>query len=136
MVNNCGTKCGNKPHNIKYNPKIIMEDLGDIYVQEEEYPSYQTFKCVTESGETFRGVFYGEDKSSYVFLNRHENIFDIISTCNHESLHASIWQIMEWELNEMWNDTLTEKWSIKGNNNLKEHNAIRVMIMPEEYFGE
>ena len=32
-------------------------------------------------------------------------------------------------------DTI-EKHSIKGNNNLKEHNAIRVMLMAEEYFGE
>ncbi|UVF62473.1 hypothetical protein [Nitrososphaeria virus YSH_922147] len=135
-MNSCGTKCGGKPHNNRYKPKVILEEKGDIYIQEEEYPSFQSFQVVTESGETFRGVFYSEDKSSYVYLNRHENIADIISTCNHEALHASIWQIIEWEFDEMWNDNLTEKWSIKGNNNRKEHNAIRVMLMPEEYFGE
>lgn len=114
-----------------------MEDEGDVYVVEEEYPSFQTFKSTVESGETMRGVFYGEDKSSYIFLNRHENIWgDLISTCKHESIHSAIWQIIEWEYIEMWNDELTEKWSIKGNNNLKEHNAIRIMLSPEEYFGE
>lgn len=136
MTVSCGTKCGGKPHNTKYKPKLILEDEGDIYVSEEDYPSFQTFKCVTESGETFRGVFYGEDKSSYVFLNRHENIEDVISTSIHESIHTAIWQVMEWEWIEMWNDDLTEKWSIKGNNNLKEHNAIKIMLMVEEYFGE
>lgn len=136
MSNNCGTRCGVKPNNRKYNPKVIMEDIGDIYVEEVQYPSHQTFKITTESGETFRGVFYTEDKSSYVFLNRHENIEDILSTCEHEALHAAIYQCMEWEFEEMWNDTLTEKWSIKGNNNLKEHNAIRVMLQEQEYFGE
>ena len=136
MSGSCGTSCGGKPHNTKYNPKIIMENKGDVYISNEEYPSYQTFIPTTESGETFRGVFYGEDKSSYVFLNRHESVCDLISTCNHEAIHAAVWQIIEWELIEMFNDDLTEKWTIKGNNNRKEHNAIRVLLMPEEYFGE
>ena len=89
-----------------------------------------------DPGETYRGVFYPEDKSNYVFLNRHENIADIISTSIHESLHAAIYQCMEWEWTEIWNDELTEKWSVKGNNGLKEHNAIRVMLFAEEYFGD
>ncbi len=132
----CGTRCGGKPTSVRKNPRVITENEGEVYLIDEEYPSHQTFKLFVESGETMRGVFYGEDKSSYVFLNRHENVEDIISTCVHEGLHAAIWTIVEWEYIEILNGYLIEKHSIKGNNNLKEHNAIRVMLMAEEYFGE
>lgn len=136
LAGSCGTRCGGKPSGIKRNPKVIMEDEGDFYLIEDIYPSSQTFRMTVESGETMRGVYYAEDKSSYIFLNRHENIEDVMSTCNHEALHAAIFQVIEWEYLEMLNDEITEKWSIKGNNNFKEHNAIRIMLWAPEYFGE
>ena len=113
-----------------------MEDEGDVYTIEVDYPSIQTFVITPQLGETFRGVFYPENKQSYVHLGRHESLEDIEKTCEHEGIHAAIYQCIDWEYEEMWNDELTKKWSLTDNNDRKEHNAIRIMLLPEEYFGE
>ena len=134
-MNGCGTKCGGKHHNIKRNPRPIMEDEGDFYLETPEYPSYQTFTITPQLGDSYRGIFYPDDKQGYVHCGRHEVLDDVLSTCEHEALHAAIWQVSEWEFEEMWNDALTEKWSLKTNDR-KEHNAIRIMLMEKEYFGE
>ena len=132
---NCGTKCSNRQPRIKKIPKVIMEDEGDMYVIDVEYPSNQTFTITPQLADPYRGVFYPEDKQSYVHAGRHECIEDLISTCIHEGLHAAIFQCQEWEWEEMWNDDLTEKWTLKTNDR-KEHYAIRIMLMAEDYFGE
>ena len=132
-MNGCGTKCGGKHHTVKRNPKPILEDEGDFYLETPEYPSHQTFTITPQLGDPYRGIFYPDDKQSYVHCGRHEVIEDILSTCEHEALHAAIWQCSEWEFEEMWNDALTEKWSLKTNDR-KEHYAIRIMLMEQEYF--
>ena len=134
-MNGCGTKCGGKPHKIKRHPKPILEDEGDFYLIEPEYPSHQTFTITPQLGDPYRGIFYADDKQSYIHCGRHEVIEDIISTAEHEALHAAIWQCIEWEFEDMWNNDLIEKWSIKTNDR-KEHNAIRIMLMEQEYFSE
>lgn len=134
-MGSCGTKCGGKPSGYKKNPKPILEDEGDFYLFTPEYDSHQTFTIAPQLGESYRGVFYADNKQSYVHAGRHENIEDIISTCVHESLHAAIWECSDWEYIEMWNNELREKDIIKTDDR-KEHNAIRVMLMAEHYFGE
>jgi hypothetical protein len=131
---NCGTRCGGRPSGSKRNPKVIMEEEGDLYVVESDWPSYQTFTIGPQPGETYRGVFYPDNKQSYVHCNRHENLEDLFSTCNHEAIHAAIWECIWEEWREMWNDNMVEKDTIKTDDR-KEHNAIRIMLMADLYFG-
>jgi len=134
-LSNCGTRCGSRPKGSKKDPKMIMEDEGDFYMFTPEYDSHQDFTITPQLGETYRGVFYPEDKQSYVHVGRHENEEDIISTCVHESLHAAIYECVDWEMIEMLNAEIREKDTIKTNDR-KEHYAIRIMLMVEDYFGE
>ena len=115
--------------------KPILETKGDFYIADIDYPSYQNFRLFNQSGEILRGVFYGDSKRTYVFLHRHECIPDIISTSIHESLHAGIFQCMEWELDDLADGKLLDKDIIRMDDN-EEHNMIRVALLPEEYYGE
>ena len=115
--------------------KPILETKGDFYIADIDYPSYQNFRLFNQSGEILRGVFYGDSKRTYVFLHRHECIPDIIATSIHESLHAGIFQCMEWELDDLADGKLLDKDIIRMDDN-EEHNMIRVALLPEEYYGE
>jgi len=119
----------------KYNPKLILEAKGDFYLQTPDYPSYSTFRMFNQSGENYRGVFYADSKRNYVFCQRHENIEDVLSTTEHENIHAAIFQCVEWEIEDLADDKLIEKYTIKMDDN-EEHNMIRVAIWGEESFGE
>lgn len=115
--------------------KPILETDGDFYEADVDYPSYQTWRITNQSGENFRGVFYSDSKRTYVFLHRHECIEDIIATSVHESIHAGIFQCVEWEYDELEKGKLLDKYMIRMDDN-EEHNMIRIALLPEEYFGE
>ncbi len=119
--------------NARFNP--VMETDGHFYVAEIDYPSHQTWRIANQSGESFRGVFYADSKRSYVFLHRHECVEDIIATSIHESIHAGIFQCLEWEFDELSNGKILDKDCIRMDDN-EEHNMIRIALLPEEYFGE
>ena len=53
----------------------------------------------------------------------------------HENLHAAIFQLIEWEIDELTEEKLIEKYIIRMDDN-EEHNMIRVALQEEEYFGE
>jgi hypothetical protein len=115
--------------------KPILETDGDFYIADIDYPSFQTFRLFNQSGENLRGVFYADSKRTYVFMHRHECIPDIMATSEHESLHAGIFQCMEWELDDLTEGKLLDKDCIRMDDN-EEHNMIRIALLPEEYFGE
>jgi len=115
--------------------KIIEETEGDFYEAHIEYPSWQTWHIANQSGEMLRGVFYPDSKRHYVFLHRHECVEDIVATSIHESIHAGIFQCIEWEYDEMEKGMLLEKYLTRMDDT-EEHNMIRIAVMPEEYFGE
>ena len=115
--------------------KPILETDGDFYIAEIDYPSSQTWRLFNQSGEILRGVFYADSKRSYVFMHRHECIPDIIATSVHESLHAGVFQCIEWELDDLEDGKILDKDTTRMDDN-EEHNMIRVALLPEEYFGE
>ncbi len=117
-----------------FQPKMI-EEKGDFYLETPDEPSYQTWRIQNQSGEILRGVYYGDSKRSYVFLHRHENIEDVLSTSEHESIHSAIFQCIEWELDDIQAGTMLEKDSIIMDDN-EEHAMIRIALQEVEYFGE
>lgn len=114
---------------------VITESDGDIYIAHVEYPNHHTFRVFNQSGETYRGVYYADSKRGYTFLHRHENIEDILSTTEHENLHAGIFQCREWEFDEIEEGKLLDKHVLRMDDN-EEHNMIRIALQEEEYFGE
>lgn len=124
-----------RARSLKRTPKPIYETEGDFYVAEIDYPSYQTWRIFNQSGEILRGVFYYDSKRSYIFLHRHECVPDIIATSIHESLHAGIFQCIEWELDDLAEGKILDKNIVRMDDN-EEHNMIRIALLPEEYFGE
>lgn len=119
----------------QHNPKIIMEDEGDFYVVEVDYPSYHTFVTNNQSGEILRGVYYADTKKGFTFLERHQVIEDILSTTEHENLHAAIFQCLEWEYDELEDMKLLEKHLTRIDER-SEHDIIRLLLWEKEYFGE
>ena len=70
-----------------------------------------------------------------MFLHRHECREDEISTSAHESLHAAIDQVREWEYDDFSLGKILEKDLLRMDD-IEEHNMIRIALQPEEYFGE
>lgn len=129
---NCGTKCSSR---VRKTPRVIMEGDGDFYLETSNLPSHHTFRTFNQSGEIFRGIYYADSKRGYTFLHRHEVLEDILSTTEHENIHAAIAQIREWEEDEVLNSKLTAKYELLMDDN-EEHNMIRIALQEEEYFGE
>lgn len=113
-------------------PKMILETDGDFYQADIDYPSEHTFKMFNQSGESFRGVYYSDSKRGYTFLHRHENVPDVISTCEHENMHAAIDQCREWEWDDLNLGKMLESDMIMMDD-MEEHNMMRYAIWGDEY---
>lgn len=134
-VKNRSTGISNAIRRAKYQPKKILEDEGDFYEADIDYPSYHTFTMNNQSGEILRGVYYADTKNSHTFLERHQVIEDVLSTTEHENLHAAIFQCFEWEYEELYLGNIREK-DVTRIDEREEHNIIRILLWEEEYFTE
>jgi hypothetical protein len=85
-----------------------------------------------QSGEILRGVYYSDSKRGYTFLHRHENKKDVLSTTEHENLHAAIDQCREWEFDDLANGKMLEKDMIFMDD-MEEHNMMRIALWRDEY---
>jgi hypothetical protein len=111
-----------------------METEGDFYYADINDPSHHTFRLFNQSGEILRGVYYSDSKRSYTFLHRHENLADIISTTEHENMHAAIDQCREWEWDSLNLGEMLEADLLSMDDN-EEHSMMRVAIWGSEYGG-
>ena len=96
-------------------PNCNFHHSVSLWQQDIEYTD-------TEFGGV-RGVCIAETKNTIVYLDRHENLADVVSTCVHETIHQCLSDI---------DDTLLEtEWNIK-----QEHWCIQKILLAEETLSD
>jgi len=87
----------------KYVKKIksIREDKDyDVFIadKDSEQDYYQDFKINPD--EILRGIYHGDSDVSTIFLKRHASLTEILTTSEHEDIHAAISHILAEEREE------------------------------------
>ena len=117
---------------IKFN--IIDEDTVKV-------GSHDFIKCTSEFSQDLvtinhdepkRGVYYTENRKSYIFLKNHENLPDIYNTCRHEAEHGAIDICSNWEDQDIEEGILKPSQGFYMDDR-QEHIAIRYMAWAEEH---
>jgi hypothetical protein len=121
-------------HKQKKKFKIIEMDnlrVGKHDFIRDESDFQQTFVTIVHD-DPKRGVYYGNNRKSYVFLKNHENQPDIINTCTHETLHGAIDRVSTMEDEESAEGSLKEADAFFLDDRI-EHIIIRYMLWADEF---
>lgn len=82
--------------------------------------------------EQKRGVYYSNNRKSYIFLKNHENLQDIYNTGKHEAEHGAIDICSDWEDEEIAEGRLKPQEAFFLDDR-QEHIIIRYMAWAEEH---
>lgn len=93
--------------------EVKFGEDGDFYILPSTHE--QTFKIAFDD-DIVRGMYQESTQRSIVYLRNHSCIEDIISTCNHESLHHALVDVQYGgyegrDLVDM--DVYQEHWAIR-----------------------
>jgi hypothetical protein len=116
--------------------KLSIIDIDNIRVGKHDFirdesDFEQTFVTIVHD-EPKRGIYYGGNRKSYVFLKNHENIPDIYNTCEHEAIHGAIDRVSTMEDEEVVLGELKESGAFFIDDRM-EHIIIRYMSWAEEF---
>jgi hypothetical protein len=116
--------------------KLNIIDVDNIRIGKHDFirdesDFEQTFVTIVHD-EPKRGVYYGGNRKSYVFLKNHENIPDIINTCKHEAEHGAIDRVSSMEDDEVASGIIKESDAFFIDDRM-EHIIIRYMAWADEF---